>query len=73
MSQYVDNFVNNTQTFQINDARQLPFIVPNEQGLKDFQDIFQQAMNIKQSTNDEMALAELQSQLDVLTNQLYSI
>lgn len=29
MSQYVDNFVNNTQTFQINDARQIPIVVPS--------------------------------------------
>ena len=28
ISHYVDNFVNNTQTFQINDARQLPIIIP---------------------------------------------
>lgn len=28
ISYYVDTFVNNTQTFQINDARQLPIIVP---------------------------------------------
>ena len=28
VSYYVDTFVNNTQTFQINDARQLPIIVP---------------------------------------------
>ena len=29
ISYYVDTFVNNTQTFQINDARQLPIIVRN--------------------------------------------
>ena len=34
ISLYVDNFVNNIQTFQINDARQLPFIIPNEQEKK---------------------------------------
>ena len=38
ISYYVNNFVNNTQTFQINDARQLPVIIPrkeeNEQAVK---------------------------------------
>lgn len=38
ISYYVDNFVNNTQTFQINDARQLPIVIPqkeeNEQAIK---------------------------------------
>ncbi len=28
ISEYVDNFVNSTSNFQINDARQLPFIIP---------------------------------------------
>ncbi|WP_419082224.1 DNA modification methylase, partial [Phocaeicola sp.] len=29
ISLYVDNFVNNTSHFQINDARQLPIVIPN--------------------------------------------
>lgn len=33
ISYYVDTFVNNTQTFQINDARQLPIIVPTSEQL----------------------------------------
>ena len=31
ISYYVDNFVNNTQTFQINDARQLPVVISNKE------------------------------------------
>ena len=73
MSQYVDDFVNNTQTFQINDARQLPFIVPSMQELECFEGIFSKALEIKQSTNDESDLAQLQSVLDEKTMQLYSL
>ena len=73
MSQYVDDFVNNTQTFQINDARQLPFIVPSMQELECFEGIFNKALEIKQSTNDESDLAQLQSVLDEKTMQLYSL
>ena len=31
LSEYVDNFINNTQTFQINDARHLPIIIPDKE------------------------------------------
>lgn len=30
ISLYVDNFINNTSHFQINDARQLPIIIPQK-------------------------------------------
>lgn len=33
MSYYVDTYVNNTKTFQINDAQQLPIIIPDKQYL----------------------------------------
>lgn len=73
MSQYVDNFVNNTQTFQINDARQLPFIVPTQEELNEFIDVFTQALKIKQSSNDEEELFNLQNRLDRLTERLYGV
>lgn len=31
ISLYVDSFINNTSHFQINDARQLPIVIPNEE------------------------------------------
>lgn len=49
MSQYVDDFVNNTQTFQINDARQLPIVVPSEEKLQELLPLFQEAVQIKKS------------------------
>ena len=51
MSHYVDDFVNNTQTFQINDARQLPIVVPSEEKLQELLPLFQEAIQIKKSGN----------------------
>ncbi len=73
MSHYVDDFVNNTQTFQINDARQLPFIVPNNEMLAEFSDICNQAIAIKKHNNDENALQSLQTNLDSTTMVLYCL
>ena len=73
MSQYVDNFVNNTQTFQINDARQLPFIIPNKQELRIFLDLFSRALDIKQGVNNDVELTILQNILDTSTDTLYSL
>lgn len=33
ISLYVDNFINNTSHFQINDARQLPIVFPSDETL----------------------------------------
>ena len=73
MSHYVDDFVNNTQTFQINDARQLPFIVPDNEILTEISEICHQAISIKKGSNDERALLELQSKLDSTTMALYCL
>ena len=73
MSQYVDNFVNNTQTFQINDARQLPFIIPNQQEIRIFLSLFKRAVDIKQGINNDNELTKLQSMLDTSTDTLYSL
>lgn len=48
ISLYVDTFVNNTQTFQINDARQLPIIVPTDDELSTISEIFNKAVEVKQ-------------------------
>lgn len=81
MSYYVNDFVNNTQTFQINDARQLPIIVPNSEQLDDFHRIFNSALKIKKQAfsstiseekADEM-LVPIQKELDSLVEKLYSV
>ena len=81
ISEYVSDFVNNTQTFQINDARQLPIIIPNKEELKEFEIIFDNALSIKKKqfsgeiSNDDAKrqLNEIQEKLDELVYELYEL
>ena len=73
MSYYVDNYVNNTQTFQINDARQLPIIVPSQDELIELRHIFDDAIRIKKTTNHPEELHLLQVRLDNTVDKIYSI
>ena len=81
ISFYVDEFVNNTQTFQINDARQLPIFIPDENTLEQFKKIFDSAIEIKKShLNNEISaidsdkkLTEIQEELDMKVNTLYHL
>ena len=81
ISLYVDNFINNTSHFQINDARQLPVIIPSERQLNTFRDIFFTAEKIKkQQFSDEITpkeaeelLDKIQVQLDLTVCELYAI
>lgn len=72
MSYYVDNYVNNTQTFQINDARQLPIIVPSQDELVELRRIFDDAIRIKKTTNHPEELRLLQVRLDNTIDKIYS-
>lgn len=74
ISYYVDNFVNNTQTFQINDARQLPIVIPqkeeNEQAIK----FVTKAIRIKKG--DVLAnesLDTIQNEVDLYVEKLYHL
>lgn len=81
ISYYIEDFLNNTQTFQINDAREIPIIVPNENQIKIFKKIFNSALKIKKSEFSKLISTEeserelniLQKQLDLDVNKLYSI
>lgn len=73
MSYYVDNYVNNTQTFQINDARQLPIIIPSSSDLKALKTVFADAIDIKMTTNDPQSLFKIQVILDTIVNRIYSV
>ena len=73
MSYYVDNYVNNTQTFQINDARQLPVVVPSQDELDELRIIFEDAIRIKKSSNNTEELQTLQQRLDKTVDRIYSI
>ena len=81
ISLYVDNFINNTSHFQINDARQLPIIIPNDEVLNKIKQIAYQSIAIKkqlfsssidiQEANEK--LQKLQQDLDFTILRLYSI
>jgi len=81
ISYYVNDFVNNTQTFQINDARQLPIIIPSQGNLLKFETLFNSAIEIKRkhfsnklSMNEvEICLNEIQRKLDSMVAELYGI
>jgi putative DNA modification methylase len=73
ISFYVDEFVNNTQTFQINDARQLPIIIPDKTTLDRFEQLFKQAIQIKKGESKEIALDNIQQEIDTLVKELYAI
>ena len=73
ISFYVDEFVNNTQTFQINDARQLPIIIPDKTTLEKFEKLFKQAVQIKKEQSKEITLNNIQQEIDTLVNELYAI
>ena len=81
ISEYIEDFINNTQTFQINDARVLPIIIPNSNQLKVLKDIFNKAISIKKSFfNDEISeqimetnLIDLQNKLDKEIFKIYKV
>lgn len=81
VSLYVDNFINNTSHFQINDARQLPIIIPNVNELEKFQEISESSIAIKKANfssaiSDNIAeekLEKKQVELDQFVLKLYSI
>ena len=79
MSYYVDDFVNNTQTFQINDARQLPIRIPTLEQLLLCQLLYRRAIELKQNvsngtideTDIEQELFDIEQELNVFINELY--
>ena len=80
---YKRNFISGNSAFQINDARQLPIIIPDEQILKQFDSLFDEAIAIKENQfrlsssfdaeEDEKKLSVIQEKLDQLVKQLYHI
>ena len=81
ISLYVDNFINNTSHFQINDARQLPIIIPTSEQLDIFKNLFNRAVIIKKDFFDskisfeesEILLNKIQKELDNNVQALYQI
>lgn len=80
-SEYSFEFQNNTSHFQINDARALPIIIPNDQELNFFESLFDEAMSIQlakfenklseTSANDKLEIVQIK--LDEAVNKLYKL
>ena len=71
ISEYIDDFINNTQTFQINDARVLPIIIPNTNQLEILKKIFDKAISIKKSYfNGEISKQNMETELIYVQNEL---
>jgi len=81
MSLYVDNFINNTSHFQINDARQVPIVIPTESQLLKAKQLFDNALNIKrrqlrQELQEDVALtsiSSIESSVESLVKSIYGI
>jgi len=79
--QYKRNFINWSSAFQINDARQLPIIVPTQEQLLNFENIFDRAYEVKIKQFDwnisqeeaNQKLDEIQKELDEKVYKLYGI
>lgn len=80
LGEYVDNFVNNTVSFQMNDARSLPIVVPSSEELLEFKKVFDKAFVIRNKISSgelskkegDLELQNLQTINDELTYKLYS-
>lgn len=79
--QFKRNFISSNSAFQINDARQLPIIIPTKTELQNFNRIFDEAYKIKkqqfssaisEKKADEL-LQPIQEKLDKLVEALYCI
>jgi hypothetical protein len=81
ISEYVDDFVNSTSHFQINDARQLPIVIPTPEQLKEFERIFDRAKKVQEEKfsgkisekEAEERLEKIQNELDEKVMELYGL
>lgn len=79
ISNFQQNFLNNTASFQINDARRLPIIVPTKKVSDQFINIFDRAEKIKNSffnkkiSFDEqlVRLSKIENENDLLVEKIY--
>jgi len=81
MSKYLNSFVNTTVHFQINDARQLPIIIPTPEQLKEFELIFDRAKRVQEEKfsgrisekEAEEKFEKIQMELDEKVWELYGL
>ncbi|MGC8887265.1 MAG: Eco57I restriction-modification methylase domain-containing protein [Verrucomicrobiia bacterium] len=78
---YAELFLNFTLNFQINDARQLPIIIPTSEQLKEYEDIFHRAVLVQKQKfagkiseqEAEEKLEEIQRELDGKVVEMYGM
>lgn len=78
---YKRDFINSTSAFQINDARQIPIIIPTKEIILDFENFFNEAMDIKSLELDpkiskreiEIKYENLQQKIDSYVYELYGV
>ena len=74
ISEYIDDFINNTQHFQINDARIVPIKIPTNLQIKQFKEVFDEGVEIKQKEfNNEINKKDVENKLNNLQNKLDDI
>lgn len=78
VGKYVKTFINNTVSFQINDARQIPITIPSKEQLAEFESIFDTAYKAQKDKfecgiDSTEILKSLQPKLDKLVYKLYGL
>ena len=81
ISQFTEDFLNNTAHFQINDARSLPIIIPSKNDLLNFKALFEEAKNTQinffnnkiSEENKEKLLDGLQNKIEYKVKKLYNL
>ena len=79
ISEFQQDFLNNTSSFQINDARKIPVIVPDNKIKNEFEKIFKNALDIKRKFFENKIsidqhdddLSKIESLNDKLVENLY--
>lgn len=70
-SEFSFEFLNNTSTLQINDARCLPIIVPTKKQLDDFENIFDRAYQVqKEKFSKKITIESAEQKLEVIQQEL---
>ena len=70
IADYINNFINNTQTFGIDDARQIFVVIPEENELQFVDNLLNKAILIKKG-KENSSLVYLQKEVDSYVNRLY--
>ena len=81
INRYTEAFINCTVNFQINDARQIPIIIPTEKQLKEAEALFDRGKSIREDringvideVTEEKLLKELQNEVDAFVLGLYGL